>query len=121
MAIEDRTIVVEQIRDMKTAAILGMCGFEIVAARLVRNTSRVVFSHVVGQHRKAEFDEVVSLCERGYGLRLVTSLEQVMKIAGEEDPAAAFAALPTLGGYERSFQGVRHTIDAVQKESNKEA
>jgi len=120
-ATEDRTIDVEKIRDMKTAAILGMCGFEIVAAQLVKNTSRVVFSHIVGRHRKAEFDEIVRLCGQGYGLRMVASVEQVNRIAAMEDPEAAFAALPTLGGYERAFRGVRHTIDAVQKETNKEA
>ena len=118
---EDRTITIEQIRDMKTAAILSMCGFEIASARLVKNTSRVVFSHVVGRHRKAEFDRIVHLCGQSYDLRFATNLEQVMVIAGSDDPEAAFAELPTLGGYERAFQGVRRMIDAVQKETAKEA
>jgi len=120
MATDDRTIGVEKVRDMKTAAILSMCGFEIVAAQLVKNTSRVVFSHIVGQHRKAEFDEVVKLCGEGYNLRFVLHLNEMMNIMGSDEPENASAKLPTLGGYERAFTGVRRTIDAVKKEAQKD-
>jgi hypothetical protein len=120
MSTEDRTIDIEMVRDMKTAAILSLYRFEIVAARWVKKTSRVVFSHIVPRHRAAEFNEIVALCNENHNIRMVLSLDELLEVAESDDPAGAFAELPTLGGYERAFQGVRRTIDVLKKEAEQD-
>lgn len=113
MRSDEQSVQIVDIRNMKTAAVLDAYGFTMKSARAETDegNARVVFTYLVNPERREQFDRLCVLCRAGYNIPLLMSKEQLEAVANSENGELCLSDLPTLGDYERHFQGIRRIID----------